>query len=429
MISVQCTVCGQNTHDARGCPRVHYVPDRQNILKTYQKTITDFMKNFKRKTRKKFRVLKDNATIVIQAKTWCNNHPKEVKKLGSHSSIRQQKLSNISAVSPRHPMRNEILAELHRRRNLIRPINKIMVAKKFSGSPDELSPQLPPDSIFKKSSYSKQPAPRPTKKSSDPAKIPSRNSMSEEEEEQRTNNSILPTRMQPVSRTQQQEAQGGQGGQGGHLLSERNSFLGFGKLPMCPIRFDSNQPVSSRTGLDEDNFARAIEESLLNYELQQRLDEYQRHQALQMAFEREVVFDMVCNYKVYFPHNNISTLLEELRIKQNEQKARSKILDEEKKKAQSMNIRKINSLKTMTTQKKKPSSVSSLSFAAFKILKSEKTLQVNRHNSDADSEGSVKRYSSPKRPEIKTAFDKKRLQPQTTLGRAMGSDYYSSVMD
>ena len=423
MISVQCTVCGQNTHDARGCPRVHYVPDRHNILKAYQKTTTDFMKNFKRKTRKKFHVLKDNPTIVIQARTWCTDHPKEVKKLGSNGSIRQPKLSNISTVSPRHPMRNDILAELARRRNLIRPIHTVMLAKKFSGSPDELSPQLQPDHIIKKSSYSKQaPASRLIKKASDPVKIPSRNYISDDE-----NNSNLPAKIQPLSRVLQQEALGSGGL--GFLPSDRNSFLGRGKLPMCPIKFDSGMQPSSRTALDENNYARAIEESILNYELHARLEEYQRQQAAQLAFEREVEFDMVCNYKVYFPHNNISTLLEEIKKKQDEKNARSRILDEEKKKASSM--RKVNSMKTLTTQKKRPSSVASLSFAAFKLGKSEKHINIPRKGSDADSEGSNRRYSSsPKRPEIRTAFDKKsRLQKQTTLGLVMNSEYLSSVMD
>jgi len=378
IVSVQCTVCGSNTHDARSCPRVHYVPDRQAILKTYQKNSKDFMMNFKRRRRRRrFHAFTDHLEILAQAKTWCADHPKEIKKLSSNNSFRMPKLSNISHVSPRHPMKNEIIAELQRRRTLLRPIHT-GANYKFAGSPDELSPLEPKPQRF-------------PKKPSDPGNKPkSRSFISDDEEDNRTANSLF-QKVVPASKFQLNQN------------PDRSSFLGRGKLPVCPIRFDSVQQPSSRTAL-EDPYQRAIEESMLNYELQQRLEEYQRLK-YSLQPDEEITFDMVWNFKVYFPHNNISTILEAIKIKQNEEAARARLTEKK-----TTNVRKVNSMKTITA-KKKPSSVSSLSFA-FKYLKSEKNINGNHSDRDADSEGgSMRRFSNPKRPEIKTAFKKKNLSP------------------
>jgi len=341
MVSVQCTVCGSNNHDARSCPRVHFVPDRQTILKTFQKNSKDFMMNFRRKRRRRFHVFTDHLEIIAQAKTWCADHPKEIKKLNSNNSFRMPKLSNISHVSPRHPMKNEILAELQRRRTLLKPIHTGINYNnnKFAGSPDELSPLELRTQKF-------------PKKPSDPGnKSKSRSFISDDDEDNRTTNSLFQKNVPAASKFQLNQN------------PDRSSFLGKGKLPVCPIRFDSVQQPSSRTAL-EDPYQRAIEESLLNYELQQRLEEYQRlKHSLQP--EEEIVFDMVWNFKVYFPHNNIGNMLEAIRIKQNEDAAKAKLTEKK-----TTNVRKVNSMKTITT-KKRPSSMSSLSFA-FKYLKSEK---------------------------------------------------------
>lgn len=80
-LKLKCLLCGNEGHVARNCHRVHYVPDKDKIISKYHADDASFNKNFKReRTRNQFRSRTHLKEIGNRAMDYCKAHPGQIEK-------------------------------------------------------------------------------------------------------------------------------------------------------------------------------------------------------------------------------------------------------------------------------------------------------------------------------------------------------------
>ena len=81
-LGLKCILCGQEEHAARNCHRVHYVPDKDKIIKKYQNDLSSFYKGFKRYSiRHQFHARRSIVEVEKRAKEYCDDHPTQIQKI------------------------------------------------------------------------------------------------------------------------------------------------------------------------------------------------------------------------------------------------------------------------------------------------------------------------------------------------------------
>jgi len=323
MINLDCIVCGGQGHDAMSCSRVHYIPDHNQIIKNFIQKEKTFHTKFKRRGISKFHARTDLGQIVEQARLWAQHHPQEVQKILSTDS--QIGLFSIKENNKENQKKKD---------------GSIIVSPESPGSSPCSSPKA-----------GKTKEHQAHKKSVNNIKQKGSHSFLTDEEEAAGNDKEVIVRRNKKHKTT--------------FLKSQSQRQIPPTITTQTARFQVNQ-YSPRSPLLllEDQHRKTFESSIVGHDIQQRLDQ---SQALSALFE----FDRVHNFTLYFPYNNISTILENMKIQRQKQEELEKAKGAEK---GTSPLRKSNSL-TAISNKKKGKPFLGLD-KAFKNLKSEKNLDI-----------------------------------------------------
>lgn len=259
MLENKCSICGQQNHDARECYRIHYVPNRQQLVKDYLNGIEKFHERFKRRKRTKFKALCNIDEIAYQASVIVDNYPDETKKLFADVSPRRQRNLTVrdefEDFAKRQRKKKNSKGQVNANQTIVEENSRAESSGRNS------SPHTGKPSQFK---------PKTTgSKSFDTDDEPD----SDEEED-----------VKPVARP---------------FRPQRPSLVHASSIGFENVLLRTSSKIGARQGgrndsvtprsLLDDQFMKAVEEGYL--------------------MQQMPVFDMVCNYTVYFPHNNIQQIL------------------------------------------------------------------------------------------------------------------------
>lgn len=259
----KCSVCGMINHDAKECYRIHYVPNRQQHIKDYLNGIEKFRERFKRRKRTRFKALFNIDEVAYQASVIVDNYPEETKKLFADISPRRQRNLTVrdefEDFAKRTRKKTTIKGTPKNANNNQTIVEENSHAESSGGTGNSNKGRTGKPSQFK---------PKTTgSKSFDTDD----DDESFEEMEKPVARRFIPERPSLI-----QQAAGPN--------FEKVLFKASSKTRQGG-RVDSITPRS----LLDDQFMKAMEEGYL--------------------MQQMPVFDMVCSYTVYFPHNNIHQIL------------------------------------------------------------------------------------------------------------------------
>jgi len=263
VLDIECIVCGVQGHDAMSCTRVHYIPDRAQIIKHFIQREKTFCSEFKRRKRWKFHAVSDKNQIMEQAKIWAQHHPYEIQKLiANDSQISQSFLDIIKETRRENAQRDE--------------------EDNFAISPFAFQAGSPKSAKLSKEK-SKQKATNYSKQKGSQSFLTDEEADDEKTPPARRNKKPTTTFLKSLSQR--------------HTGMDHNTQIS--SFPM-----GQNSPESALK--TDEQYRKTLESSLAGVDLQQRLDQTQIISMIE--------FDRVHNFTLYFPHNNVSTILEKLRI-------------------------------------------------------------------------------------------------------------------
>ena len=356
MLQVNCIVCGSQRHDSRYCDRVHFIPDRSQVLNSYFKERDESHLCFKRPKRRRFIALTDREEVYRRAVVYARDYPKEIKKISALED-RKSKFFGNNKLS-KNELENGVVSESKQRSANHITANQTISEENFTPTSINL------DAWIRKKSLSRLQDKLHAQKGSF--------ATDDDEDDSKKIEYPSPLLIASQRRSFLQDRQEGK-------RKERPSqrVLKSIRVPMINIE----QPLS--VSMMEEQYLRAAEGSYLLQELQ-RLE-----QQSQQSFN----FDQVCNFSVYFPHNNISRILEALRKEQHimRKRANSKVVS---------HLQRVSSL-AMENNQRAPSLIKSKFQQKVKQVVNHDWFSIMKKDSQDDSMRSKRPHE--KKPIINTA--------------------------
>jgi len=280
-LKMKCYICQQEGHYAKYCFRVHYVPDRENILFDHFKENEKFNKEFKRFKRVRFHALTGRGLMMTRLRDLIIDHPEEMKK-----HVQSDLFKSNSFVPP--PFQNKKFLEMPRVIGARRRSRTLTGA----GIPEHLIETITPtsqeNSIERKELFNqhKNKVIINFVKNAAPNKL-------------KTLKSIKTTRRheEPNSESEEESEKSNEKDK-----QSEKSVPSTGRL-FVPPREAKNFTFNLVNSIPD-------ESSYIKPALQRTSTI--RH-LLEHAHE-DIVMDMVMNYQVYFPHNNSKKIIDSINL-------------------------------------------------------------------------------------------------------------------